>query len=1411
MYEYVTRLKFSLVMALLACHLLLAAQPEVYHFEKLPESLAAPNSTINCILQDKRGFLWLGTWSGLFRYNGYEIQQFRQASGRPGSLQSDQITCLLEDSRGQLWVGAINAGFYQYDAHKQQFINHRFDPQDENSLSNNDVWSLFEDSKGFIWIGTRNGLNRFDPRSGKFLRFPTDEPALEGRPISDYIYSICETADGSIWSATTRGITRIKFSGAHQHQRYRYELSQHYPAYNALDDFTYRVKPVHRRPHALWLATKAGLKQVQYDDQNMQHFQVLAHYRAETGNARSLSNNVVWDVLEDTTAQGGLWVATAQGLNRLDLNQPAGFQRFFSEAGNPHALSNNRIRSLYIDRSGILWIGADRGLDKLNLRRKPFGRHAFQPPSGASNSVITSVASGSANHLWLGASDGFYHWNTTSNQRRYFQLAPDINPDFANFISRIDAHEPNRLWLATQGAGLMLLNTADLPATGGKLRPARQLTQPLLNDNYVMDMHHSADASRCWLGLWDGGVDLYLPNENRVAHFQQLGEISLTNFPNVSLLETQENNRRILWIGTRGNGLLRAAYDPATETLQLERQYKYQTGKKGSLSSNKINHLYLDSQGRLWVATAEGLSLLLPGGHQFRHFQMSDGLPDDDIQSVTEDAAGQIWVSTQHGIAHLGWNAEGALRVSSYDKLDGLQDNFFNNNCVARMPDGRLVFGGVNGLTSFWPQAIHPDATPPQTAIVSLKLFNQEVPVGPDAHGRILLDKPIYMTPSLSLNHSDNVLSLEFVSLHFGEPQKNLFAYQLVGFDENWVYTHADKRYAHYTNLPYRDFTFRVKSANADGHWGETVTLNIRVNPPFWLSWWAYVLYFGLFMALLYGVWRITNMRAEFRNRLALEHLEREKLDEVNQLKLQFFTNISHELRTPLTLIISPLEQIMQAYKSDVSLYKSLDLVYQHAGKLLAMINQLLDFRKTEAGLFHLRAERTNLVVLLGNILAYFKTLEREYSLNIDFMPDNDEIEAWIDRDQFEKALFNLLSNALKYTPAGEQVSVRLSEDLATDRILLSISDRGPGIAPEELDQIFMPFFQGSIQPRLAIFGGTGIGLSLVRTIINNHHGSIQAENQAGGGARFIIRLRRGCAHLTPSERVETPVPLESEEPQPPLEAASLKEAKNWQERPHLLIVEDNSDILSYLFDQLRKEYDITTARNGEEALAKATEISPDLVLSDIAMPRMDGLELCRRLKSDVLTSHIPVVLLTARTSLIYKIDGLETGADDYITKPFNVQLLEARLRNLIRTREKLREKFSKTIDLNPSEVTANSLDEAFLRQVLACVEKHIDNSDFSVDDLARELALSRMQLYRKIKALSNETPNTLIRGIRLNRAAQLLATRQYHVSEVAYQVGFTDLKYFRERFKEKFGVIPSEFNRVGEMGDMDETGTDVQ
>ena len=350
-----------------------------------------------------------------------------------------------------------------------------------------------------------------------------------------------------------------------------------------------------------------------------------------------------------------------------------------------------------------------------------------------------------------------------------------------------------------------------------------------------------------------------------------------------------------------------------------------------------------------------------------------------------------------------------------------------------------------------------------------------------------------------------------------------------------------------------------------------------------------------------------------------------------------------------------------------------------------------------------------------------------------------------------------------------------------------------------------MPFFQGSIQPRLAIFGGTGIGLSLVRTIINNHHGSIQAENQAGGGARFTIRLRRGCAHLNPSERVETPLPLESEEPQPPLEAASLKEAKNWHERPHLLIVEDNSDILSYLFDQLRKEYDITTARNGEEALAKATEISPDLVLSDIAMPRMDGLELCRRLKSDVLTSHIPVVLLTARTSLIYKIDGLETGADDYITKPFNVQLLEARLRNLIRTREKLREKFSKTIDLNPSEVTANSLDEAFLRQVLACVEKHIDNSDFSVDDLARELALSRMQLYRKIKALSNETPNTLIRGIRLNRAAQLLATRQYHVSEVAYQVGFTDLKYFRERFKEKFGVIPSEFNR------MDETGTDAQ
>jgi signal transduction histidine kinase/ligand-binding sensor domain-containing protein/DNA-binding response OmpR family regulator len=1385
---------------------LLATAQHPYRFEQLPSEIGLTQGAVNCIKQDSKGFLWLGTWSGLACYDGYKIRIFQQDPGNPNSLQSDQVTSLLEDREGNLWVGTVNAGFHRFDRATERFVNFRFQPDNDNSLSDNDVWGLFEDSKGYIWIGTKKGLNRFDPKTNAFLRIfaPADGPP------SDYIYSICETPDGSIWSATTRGIERIKFRNERDYDLRHYELE---PTAKdvALDNFIYRIRPASQEPNTLWLGTKAGLKKIQFSDSDLAFLKIVASYKAGSS---SLSHNIVSDFWEESN--GNLWVATYHGLNVLEKNTGQ-FRRFFAQAGEPFTLNNDYVRCLYQDRTGILWIGTDKGLSKLNLRRKPFQSVRFDKTGEATNSIVSNVCNGgSPGVLWVATSGGLNRLdcNPAPSRPVHFSLSPPRLADFANFITTVRRDSEGWLWFATQGAGVMRMRERDIPASGGRLTQLEQFSQNsprFINDNYVMNLYESS-AGMMWFGLWDGGLGALNLKTNTLHHFQQIGELSLTAFPNVAFAEKKEGGQTKFFIGTRGNGLLKCSFDPADNSLHLERQYHFQAGQNGCLSNDKINALYTDSKGRLWVCTSKGLNLLDDGSNTFRVFTTADGLPNNVVQSIVEDGEGMLWVSTQKGIASLRLEANGKTHFRAFDALDGLQDNYFSNSCADRLPSGMLAFGGANGLSLFMPADIKLDDVPPLTQVTDFQLFNRSVPIGEMENGRTILEKSISTMPEIVLNYRDNVLSFEFASLHFAEPKKNRFSYKLEGFNADWVETDASNRSAHYTNLPYREYTFWVKSANPDGIWSEPVSVKVCVQPPFWLSWWAYCIYALLFVALLYAGWRIAHLQAEYRASLALERHKHEKSEELNRLKLQFFTNISHELRTPLTLIISPLEQLLREKTADRPLTAALSRIYQNAGRLLTMINQLLDFRKSEAGLMKLQAEQTNLVFFLREIVLSFKPLAEEHRIKLVFLPENEEITAWIDRDQMEKVLFNLLSNALKFTPDGGTIQVVLKENKAAETVEIRVTDSGTGIAPEQLDKIFDPFHQGAHQPRPGLFGGTGIGLSLVKSILEQHGGNVRAENRLGEGASFVCNFPLGNGHFKPEqivsetleqtaekqfvrpsastslgEKAPQNIPAESAPPAHPSEPGLTR-------RPHLLIVDDNPDIRAYLRENLSADYEISEAADGQEALESALSVSPDLVLSDVAMPRMDGIELCRRLKTDLQTSHIPVVLLTARTALMYKIDGLETGADDYVTKPFNMQLLSLRIKNLIQTREALREKFGRTFDFSPSAVAVSSLDERFLQNLLETVERHIDESEFSIDDLAHALAMSRIQLYRKLKALTGETPNNVIRTIRLKRAAQLLATRQFNVSEVAYKVGFTDLKYFRERFREQFGVNPGEY-----------------
>ena len=830
-----------------------------------------------------------------------------------------------------------------------------------------------------------------------------------------------------------------------------------------------------------------------------------------------------------------------------------------------------------------------------------------------------------------------------------------------------------------------------------------------------------------------------------------------------------------------------------------------------------------DNQNRLWVGTDNGLNLLDAETGQFTSYFERDGLSNSIIQSILENEEGDIWLSTQQGISCLHFSENQLRSVKNFDAFDGLQDNFFNDDASAKTAAGHLIFGGVNGLSIFNPKEIHTDTIAPKIAITDFRLSNLSVPIGEMENGRIVLSKNISETKRLELTHRDNVVSFEFTGLHFGEPKKLRYAFQLEGFDPDWVYADASQRIAHYTNLPHEEFTFKVKAANGDGVWCEPVELHLTVNPPFWLTGWAYALYTLAAAGLFYLVWRITRLRAEFRHSLELEHLERGKLEEVNRLKFQFFTNISHELRTPLTLIISPLEQLLQNPKNRKT-HQLFTRMHHNANRLLTMINQLLDIRKSEAGLMNLHAAEGDLVEFCKEITVSFKNLATQRNIQLNFSAQPEEIAAWFDHDQLEKVLFNLLSNAFKFTNDGGRVEVEIKKleigklsPISNFQFLISVKDTGLGIPKGQLENIFDRFYQVEKTQEWARKSGTGIGLSLAKMIVEKHHGEIKVESEEGKGTTFHIHLQSGKAHFSEAELLPAEESIITDGlpsfalPDSPEALSGASEVGDEREnailaetnvidknggkgKPLILLVEDNHDIRDYLRENLSANYLISEASDGQEGLEKALADPPDLILADIAMPRMDGIEMCGKIKSNIETSHVPIILLTARTSLVFKVDGLETGADDYVTKPFHMRLLAARIKNLIDNRASLRKQFAKTFDLSPSGLVLNSLDEQLLSQIKLIVENHIDDSSFSVDQLARAVNMSRTKMYRKIKGLTGKSPNQIIRGFRLKRAAQLFGTGQYNVSDVSYMVGYNDVKSFREQFKKEFGVNPSAY-----------------
>ena len=835
-----------------------------------------------------------------------------------------------------------------------------------------------------------------------------------------------------------------------------------------------------------------------------------------------------------------------------------------------------------------------------------------------------------------------------------------------------------------------------------------------------------------------------------------------------------------------------------------------------------------DRQGTLWIGTLGGglHRLVTDAQGRERVERWARWLPESDVESILPDEAGNLWI----GGTGLYRFTPGTRRYLHYDVADGLQSNYFKIGSACRARDGTLYFGGINGISYFQPRAVRANPYPPVVRITGLRLANKPVAVGDTVNGRVLLPAAFTHPQTITIRAAENDFSVEFVGLNYATPKKHQYAYQLVGYNAGWVAAAPRQRTASFTNLPPGRYTFRVKASNGDGRWSATpATLQFVILPPWWRTWWAYALYALALGGALLGYRLVTAAQQQLKNKLALEHFRVAQEKELTNLKLSFFTNLSHELRTPLTLILGPMEELLASANRFVSQKDNIRLMHRQTHKLLDLVNQLLDFRKVEAGRVPLQAAPRDAVAFLTEIFRLFQLKAEERHLTYTLAAPAEAVELYFDAGKLEIVLTNLLANAFKYTPEGGSVRLAVAavghpaspavfnrSGLINNYLEIKVSDQGIGIPPAELAHIFDAYYQAAQTDNLRILG-TGIGLSLVKQFVERHAGEITVTSEVTHGTTFTVRLPFGHDHLTasdlapPSPVVEPAPPaltippdtVAESEPETDETADELADEaadeNDPHERPslgHLLIVEDNHDLRQYLVQLFSSDFDVTEAANGAEGWERVQALLPDLVLTDVMMPDLNGLELCQKIKQGPKTLHIPVVLLTARTAALHEVEGLETGADDYVSKPFNPRVLHAKVVAILRNRNKLREFYQRRLLLEPTEIIIPEAEKLFLEKAMKVVEDHLTEPEFNVQALVREMGMSQSLFYRRVKSITGQSVVEFIRDVRLKRAAQLLAGTQLRVSNITYQVGMQDLKHFRTVFQNLYKMSPSEYAR---------------
>lgn len=1343
-------MRFYLTLLFLFCLCIARAQKPIA-FKHLNVEHGLSQSSVLAIAQDSKGFIWFGTRFGLNKYDSRNFKIYKKEANNEKSLShSEYISSITLANDGTLWIGTPY-GLNKYNEPEDSFDHIVHQEANRNSLSNSKINCIYEDSKSRLWVGTANGLNLLkSKKNAVFARFLINS----NRP--QQIYAIAEDHTGTIWLSTTDGLMNIKFEKGKARLKYYEAFSNQIN--KAIDNHVTSI--VQDWENNLWIGTKqTGLFKLNLKTE------AIVNYAYNSLNSTGISSNNIRKIIVDKT--GKLWIGTLHGINIYNPLTKT-FSNVQNEPGNNSSLSQNSVYDIFQDKQGIIWVGTYYGgINLLYPDYTPFKIYSSSK-TGLSSNVISSITEDKKRNLWIGTEgEGLNYLDRKTNTYTRYQYSPN-NPNSlsSNLVKSIIKDKKGKIWIGTHLGGLNLFN----PETNNFTRftNKRNDTSSLSNDEITSIFEDS--QGRFWVGT-NNGLNSFNTETGKFNRNKINGRKDAVSF-------IYEDSMHTIWVATN-SGLHQLKNKTSSFTSRTADQ-------PSTLPYGDVSCITEDKKGFIWLGTfRNGLFKLDTKRHRYIHIKQADGLPSNNIVGILEDDEHNLWISTDNGLCKYNQQKKS---FDIYNIKDGLPGNEFNYKSFFKDSYGAFFFGSLSGMISFFPKEIKQNKDVPKAVFTDLKLFNKTVRLNGDDE---LLKTNISHTQSVTFKSGQNVFSIDFTVLNFIKPDKNLYAYKLAGFEKNWNYVNIPS--ASYTNLSPGNYTLLIKGSNNDGLWtAEPTELKIRILPPFYQTWWAYLIYLLFIAAILFVLVRYLLIRAV---------LSREK--EINEHKLEFFTNISHEIRTPLTLIIGPLEKLIDDSQDNPELNRDLQPIKNNADRLMNLITELLDFRKAESGKMILQVSPGNIVKFCKEIFIAFQNWAIANNIKYNFECEDEEIELYFDKIQLEKVLFNLLSNAFKFTPKGGEICFKIKQD--DGHVYLQVLDNGEGIPLAKQRDLFTNFYQAKPSTNI----GTGLGLSLSKSITELHHGEIKFESEAETAARpaytcFNISLKKGTRHFKESDFLSDYIYYDDVKNYNP-KGSPVIEQDLWNKsaeiiipqehkKNNLLLVEDNMEVRHFIKNALNESYNIYECEDGQQGLTTAVELIPDLILSDVMMPNMDGLELCRRLKTDVRTSHIPVILLTARSAYVHQLHGLENGADAYVIKPFNLKILELNIRNLLTARETIRQKFGQVVTLEPKNMIINKTEQDFVEKIISIIEAQITNPNFDVPALSLEIGMSQPILYKKIRALTDLSVNDFIKSIRLKRAAQLLQQNAGNISEVAYAVGFNDRKYFSLEFKKYFGKTPSEF-----------------